>query len=280
MTSTQAVGRTPKTQVMGILNVTPDSFSDGGNYTAVSDAIARAREIDEAGAAIIDIGGESTRPGADPVSIDEELSRVVPVVERIADDPDIEAMISVDTYKPAVAEAVLDAGADIINDQNGLDDPDMRSLVASRDCAVILMDAVNIPVEPEFTPTAADIVAAVCERLEERVERARNAGVSDDQFVLDPGVGFATGPGDDLELIARTDEFSALGYPVLVGASRKSFTKEIVDQPPQERVAPSLAAHLVAAKHGADIVRVHDVAETVSALRTAEALWEHRPRTR
>ncbi|QIO24981.1 dihydropteroate synthase [Haloarcula sp. JP-L23] len=261
---------------MGILNVTPDSFSDGGCYTTVEDAVTRARKIDKAGADIIDIGGESTRPGADPVSTHEELERVIPVIEQITENPEINALVSVDTYKPDVADAALDSGADVINDQNGLDDPEMRSLVAARECSVVLMDAVNLPVDPEYSSDTEDIVVEVCERLENKVERAIADGVSSDQLILDPGIGFATGDGEDIELVARTDDIAELGFPVLIGASRKSFTTELMDLPPNNRLAPSLAAHLVAAGNGADVVRVHDVEETVHALRTAEAMWEHR----
>jgi len=270
------VGQADYTQVMGILNVTPDSFSDGGCYMTVEDAVARAREIDKAGADIIDVGGESTRPGAEPVPIHEELERVIPVIDQIDDDPEIEASISVDTYKPDVAEAALDAGADVINDQNGLDDPEMRSLVAAQECSVVLMDAVNLPVDPKYSSDTEEIVVEVRDRLEGKVERAITDGVSSDQLILDPGIGFATGDGEDIELIARTDEIVEFGFPVLIGASRKSFTTELMDLPPSNRLAPSLAAHLVAAENGADVVRVHDVAETVHALRTAEAMWEHR----
>lgn len=149
---------------MGILNITPDSFSDGGSYTTVEDAVARAREIDEAGADIIDVSGESTCPGADPVPSNEELERVIPVVKRIADDSKIDSLISVDAYKPSVAEAALDAGADLVNDQNGLDDPEMRSLIADRGCKAVLMDAINLPVDPEYSLDTKDVVAEVCER--------------------------------------------------------------------------------------------------------------------
>ncbi|SEP00606.1 dihydropteroate synthase [Halogranum amylolyticum] len=273
MSRMQTLGTTDYTQVMGILNVTPDSFSDGGRYTTLEEAVARAGAIDEVGADIIDVGGESTRPGADPVSVQEELERVLPVIEQITADPDIDALVSIDTYEPDVAEAALAAGADIVNDQNGLDNPEMQSLVATHGCKAVLMDAVNLPVDAGYNPKSDDIVVDVYERLQDRVERARVAGVSDDQLIIDPGIGFATGAEDDLELLARTGEFVDLGFPVLVGASRKSFTTEFVDLQPNERVAPSLAAHLVAAENGANIVRVHDVAETVAALRTAEALW-------
>ncbi len=273
MNWSQTLESTEHTQVMGILNVTPDSFSDGGCYTSLESAVERARKIDEAGADIIDIGGESTRPGADPVSVQEEQERVLPILERITSNSDIDALVSVDTYKPKVAKAALDAGADMINDQNGLEDPEMQSLVAGRECKAVLMDAVNLPVDNTYRPETDDIVADVCERLEQRVERARAAGISDDQLILDPGIGFGTDTEGDLELLARTDEFTALGFPVLVGASRKSFATEFSDLPSNERVGSSLAAHLVAAKGGADIVRVHDVAETVTALRTAEDLW-------
>ncbi|WP_255767537.1 dihydropteroate synthase [Haladaptatus halobius] len=174
------LGKADYTQVMGILNVTPDSFSDGGLYTTIENAIARAREIDEARAEVIDVGGESTRPGADPVSSEEELERVISVTERITESSEINTLVSIDTYRPDVAEAALDAGADIINDQNGLNDPEMRSLIATREYKAVPMDAVNLPVEREYRSDTEDVVAEVCDRLQKNVERAHAAGVASD----------------------------------------------------------------------------------------------------
>ena len=261
------------TDVMGILNVTPDSFYDGGRYVDRDDAVARAETMVDAGADVIDVGGESTRPGAEPVPVDEERERVVPVIEALA-DRDIDARISVDTRNPGTARAALDAGADVVNDVTGLADPAMRHLCADRDCDVVVMDALDVPVDPDAEPEYDDVVADVLDRLAESVLRARRAGVDPERITVDPGIGFGKGSDGDAALLRRTHELRSLGHPVLIGASRKSFLGALAGlEDADERLQASVGAALHAARHGADVVRVHDVAATVEALRTAEALW-------
>ncbi len=258
------------TRVMGILNVTPDSFYDGGRHNSVERAIERAREMEEAGADIIDVGGESTRPGADPIPVNEELERVVPVVERIADE--VETTVSVDTRKPEVARRALGAGAEILNDVTGLSDPETRRVAAEAGCRVVVMDSVNVPVDPATEKAYDDVVEDVARRLSERVLSARRAGVDADDIIVDPGVGFGKGAEGDLELLRRADEISSLGYPVLYGCSRKSFLGKATGAEKEKRLAPSVAAHFHAALQGAEYVRVHDVEETVRAMRLADEL--------
>ena len=258
------------TRVMGILNVTPDSFYDGGRHDSVEKATERAREMEDAGADIIDVGGESTRPGADPVPVEEELERVLPVVERLADETD--ATVSVDTRKPDVARRALGAGAEILNDVTGLADPETRRVAAEAGCRVVVMDSVNVPVDPEAENAYDDVVTDVARRLSERVLRARRAGIDADDIIVDPGVGFGKGTDGDLELLRRADEIASLGYPVLYGCSRKSFLGKATGAPKENRLAPSVAAHFHAAVQGAEYVRVHDVEETARALRLADSV--------
>jgi len=255
------------TAVMGILNVTPDSFHDGGRYDAVGDAVARAEAMVEAGADIIDVGGESTRPGAEPVPADEERDRVVPVIERIAD---LDAMVSIDTRKASVARAALDAGADLLNDVSGLEDPAMRLLAAERDVPVAVMHSVNAPVDPDVAVDYDDVVEDTLAGLVERVLLAEKAGLDRSQILVDPGLGFGKSRHENFELLGRIDEFRALGCPVLVGHSHKSMF-DLVGAEADERLAPTVAATALAAERGADVVRVHDVAENVAAVRTVAA---------
>ncbi|XGI84470.1 dihydropteroate synthase [Halorutilales archaeon Cl-col2-1] len=257
-----------ETKVMGILNVTPDSFYDGGRYAAREDAVERAYEIVKEGADIIDVGGESTRPGAEPVPPEEEADRVVPVIDEI----DVDVPISVDTRHPEVARRAVEAGAEIVNDVTGLDDPGMRQVVAETGCRVVVMDSVNVPVDPGTKPEYDDVVYDVIDRLSEKVIQARRSGIDDEQIILDPGIGFGKGKEGDAEVLARTDEFASLGYPVLIGCSRKSFLRGVTDLPKEERLEASLAANVVASLRGADILRVHDVKETVRAVEVADAL--------
>jgi dihydropteroate synthase len=256
------------TAVMGVLNVTPDSFHDGGEYDAVEDAVARAEAMVEAGADIVDVGGESTRPGAEPVPPAEERDRVVPVIERIAD---LDAMVSIDTRKTSVAEAAIDAGADLLNDVSGLEDPGMRLLAAERDVPVVVMHSVNAPVDPSVEVDYDDVVADTLAGLAERVLLAEAAGLDRSQILVDPGLGFGKSRTESFELLGRLDEFRALGCPVLVGHSHKSMFERI-GAGPDERLAPTVAATALAAERGADVIRVHDVAENVAAVRTAEAV--------
>jgi dihydropteroate synthase len=258
--------------VMGILNVTPDSFSDGGELIGSLDrALARARAMVEAGAALLDVGGESTRPGAASVSEAEEIDRVVPVVESIARVLDVP--VSVDTRKASVARAALDAGATIVNDVSGLaHDPALAGLVAERGAGLVLMHMRGQPADMMEHASYGDVVAEVRDELGAALGRARAAGIDDDAVVIDPGLGFAKTAEHNLSLIHRLDVLAALGRPVLVGPSRKSFLGRILDVPPAERVTGTVAACVAAYLLGARIFRVHDVAPAVAGLRVAEAI--------
>ncbi len=260
------------TAVMGILNVTPDSFHDGGEYTAVGDAVARAEEMVAAGADVVDVGGESTRPGADPVPVAAERSRVVPVVERL---DGLDAVVSVDTRKPAVAAAALDAGADMVNDVTGLADASMRRLVADRDVPAVVMHSLAAPVDPERGYRYDDVVDHILEALNERLLLAERAGIDRSQVVVDPGLGFGKRPAESFELLERLEEFHALGAPVMVGHSHKSMFADVAGD---DRAAPTVAATALAAERGVDLVRVHDVEPNAAAVRTARATLENRDR--
>ncbi|WP_135805323.1 dihydropteroate synthase [Halorussus marinus] len=254
------------TAVMGVLNVTPDSFHDGGEYDRVEDAVARAEEMVAAGVDIVDVGGESTRPGADEVPVETEIDRVVPVIERIAD---LDAAISIDTRKAAVAEAAIEAGADILNDVSGLEDPEMRFVAADHDAALIVMHSIDAPVVPGRDVDYDDVVEDVIDELEERVLLAEKAGLDREQIVVDPGLGFGKAAAESFELLGRTDEFHALECPVLIGHSHKSMF-DLVDAG-EDKTAATVAGTAIAAERGADIVRVHDVEENVAAVRAVAA---------
>jgi len=261
------------TAVMGICNITPDSFHDGGEYNAVEDAVARAERMVEAGADILDIGGESTRPGADPVPVEEEIDRVVPVIEAFSD---LDVAISVDTRKAPVARAALDAGADILNDVSGLEDPEMRLVAAEYDVPVVVMHSIETPVDPDSDIHYDDVVGDCIDQLTERVLLAEKAGLDRDQIIVDPGIGFGKSPTEDFELLDRLPEFEALGCPILVGHSHKSLFG-LVGQEAGDCLEATIAGTTLAAERGADIVRVHDVPENVAAVRVAEAARD--PRT-
>jgi dihydropteroate synthase len=255
--------------VMGVLNVTPDSFSDGGLYLAVDAAVGHAEEMAQAGAQIIDVGGESTRPGAEPVPEQEELGRVIPVVERIATT----ARVSIDTRKLAVAEAALQAGARIVNDVSAFRDaPDMAGLVASSGAGCCLMHMLgDDPRTMQAAPRYDDVVSEVKAFLEERLAFATAEGIAEARVWLDPGIGFGKTLDHNLELLRRLDEIVTIGRPVVVGASRKSFLGKLTGRPESERVPATVAANVIAFERGASIFRVHDVAETVDALKVAAA---------
>ncbi|MFC7027499.1 dihydropteroate synthase [Halomicroarcula sp. GCM10025324] len=255
------------TAVMGILNVTPDSFHDGGEYDAAEDAVARAEAMVEAGVDILDIGGESTRPGAEPVPAEEERERVLPVIEALAD---ADVAISVDTRKASVARAALDAGADILNDVSGLEDPEMRLVAAEYDVPVVVMHSIETPVDPETDVDYDDVVEDCIDQLTERVLLAEKAGLDREQIIVDPGVGFGKTAAESFELLGRIDEFQALGCPVLVGHSHKSLFG-LIGQDADERGSATVAATALAAERGADIVRVHDVPENVAAVDVVNA---------
>jgi dihydropteroate synthase len=262
------------TAVMGILNVTPDSFHDGGEFDEYDAAVDRAAELVEAGADIIDVGGESTRPGADPVPVAEEKARVVPVVEAIADT---DALVSVDTRKAEVARAALDAGADILNDVSGLEDPEMRLVASEYDVPVIVMHSIETPVDPDSDIHYDDVVEDVIDALTERILLAEKAGLDRSQIIVDPGLGFGKTAAESFELLGRIEEFRGLGCPILVGHSHKSMF-ELVGRGAEERYEPTVAATALAAERGADIVRVHDVAANRAAVDVVEAARSGRER--
>ncbi|MDJ1434351.1 dihydropteroate synthase [Halostagnicola sp. A-GB9-2] len=254
--------------IMGVANVTPDSFHDGGEYNRTEDAVERATRLIEDGADIVDIGGESTRPGAKPVPADQEIDRVIPVVERLADRS---SLVAVDTQKAEVAKAALDAGADIINDVSGLVDPEMRQVVAENDVPVVVMHSLETPVNPDQTVPYDDIVEDVIDDLTERILLAERNGIERERIIVDPGIGFGKNASESFELIGRLDELQALGCPVLLGHSHKSLFSE-VGCGPDDRLAPTVAATALAAERRADIIRVHDVAENAAAVRTARSV--------
>jgi dihydropteroate synthase len=254
------------TAVMGILNVTPDSFHDGGEFEGTETAVARAEEMVAAGADVVDVGGESTRPGADPVPIAAERERVVPVVERL---DSLDATVSIDTRKPAVAEAAIEAGADVVNDVTGLADAAMRRVVADRGVPAVLMHSLSAPVDPGREYAYDDVVEDVLEALTERVLLAERAGIDRSELLVDPGLGFGKRTSESFALLDRLDELRALGAPVMVGHSHKSMF-EGVSPEPGERLVPTVAATALAAERGVDLVRVHDVAANAAAVATAE----------
>ncbi len=257
--------------VMAILNVTPDSFSDGGKYLSVDDALIQAEKMEAEGADIIDIGGESTRPGSKPVPADEEIERVVPVIEVIAKRFDVP--ISVDTTKSAVAEKALDAGAEIINDISGLRfDKRIAEIAARQKSGLILMHSRGTFETLHTQPPVDDIFANVREDFRRAIDTAHSHGVTDKQIALDVGIGFGKTQEQNLELLAKlgklAEEFSE--YPMMVGASRKSFIGKVLgDVLPSDRLGGSIAATLIAVRNGAKIVRLHNVKETVAAIKIA-----------
>jgi len=255
---------------MGILNVTPDSFSDGGRYLDATAAVRRVEELLGAGADILDIGGESTRPGAAPVSATEETARILPAV---AEAVRLGATVSVDTSKAAVAEAALERGAHIINDVTALGDPAMGPLAAASGAGLVLMHMRGTPRTMQQAPVYADLCGEIAGFLETRRETAENQGVERDRIVLDPGVGFGKTVEHNLKILAGLESFLALGSPVLVGVSRKRFLGAVTGvEDPQKRTAGSLAAAVAARLRGASIFRVHDVAATGEALAVADAI--------
>jgi len=259
--------------VMGILNVTPDSFSDGGRYASSDAAITHALEMVEQGADIIDIGGESSRPGAEPVSCDEELARVIPVISSLRKQSTIP--ISIDTYKSSAAEAALDAGADIINDISALRmEPELATVAAARHAPVILMHMLGTPRTMQQNPHYDNCVEEIAAFFRERIEFCLQNGIPRDKLILDPGIGFGKRLEDNLAILAGLARFKQFGLPVLVGASRKSFIGQVHTGglSARQRLGGSIAAAVGAVERGADIVRVHDVAETVEALRVLGAI--------
>jgi dihydropteroate synthase len=261
-------------QVMGIVNVTPDSFSDAGRFFDPAAAVAHGLGLEAEGATILDVGGESTRPGADPVEADEESRRVVPVIEALITSG-VRARISVDTMKAEVARRALAAGATIVNDVTALRAaPELAELTAAAGAQLCLMHMQSPPNQPPVPPRYVDIVAEVKSFLEERMAFAVTHGVPEDKIILDPGFGggsFGKDAGQNLELLRRLPEIVALGRPVLVGTSRKGFLGEITGRPVDRRLAATIATNVMAYEHGARLFRVHDVAPVCDALTVAAA---------
>ncbi|MSP38132.1 MAG: dihydropteroate synthase [Deltaproteobacteria bacterium] len=260
-----------RTAVMGVLNVTPDSFYDGGRWRDAQQAIADGVAMVAAGADIIDIGGESSRPGAEEVSASEELARVLPVIEGLRKQ--ISLPISIDTYKSSVARAALDSGADIVNDISALRfDPAMVGLIAAEKIPVILMHMQGTPRTMQVEPRYDDVVREVRDFLAAQLYDALDVGIAAESVLLDPGIGFGKNLEHNLQLLRGLPIFAALGQPLLVGVSRKTFIGKILDLDPHQRLEGSLAANVAAVLSGANIVRVHDVVETCRAIKVADAL--------
>ena len=257
---------------MGILNLTPDSFSDGGHWLQPEAALGRAAEMVRQGATLIDVGGESTRPGAAVVPESEELERVVSIIEQLARRLDV--VISVDTMKPAVMRAAIAAGATMVNDVNALREPGAVEAVAAGHAAVCLMHMQGVPRTMQAAPQYADVVAEVGAALSARIQACLQAGIGRERLVVDPGIGFGKTLAHNLALLANLDAFSALNVPLLIGVSRKSLFGQLLGLKVDERLVPSVTAAVLAAQRGAAIVRAHDVAETVLALKTAQAIYQ------
>ncbi len=272
------IGR--RTLVMGILNVTPDSFSDGGKYLSSRRAVAHALKLQREGADILDIGGESTRPGSKPVSSREEIRRILPVIESLQSRLSIP--ISVDTSKASVAKAALKAGASLVNDVTALRDPRMARVIAAFGVPVILMHMRGTPKTMQRSPIYRRLIPEVLQELRGSVRKAVASGISRDKILLDPGIGFSKGPEHNLVLIEKLPAFRALGFPVVVGPSRKSFLRHVLGEGVDGRLFGTAAAVAFAAANGADIVRVHDVAAMKQVVSVVDAIrassWSAAPR--
>ena len=259
-------------KLMGVVNVTPDSFSDGGLFLDAERAVARGRQLAAEGAEILDVGGESTRPGAEAVSAEEELARVAPVVEGLAAG---EVPVSIDTSKRAVAEAALDAGAAIVNDVTALRaEPEVAGLCAERGCEVVLMHMLGDPRTMQEDPTYDDVVDDVSAFLAERIEFATAEGIEEERIWVDPGIGFGKTVEHNLELLRRLGELAELGRPIVVGTSRKSFIGKLTGAPVDRRLGGTIASSVLAFAGGAEVLRVHDVGPVREALAVAEAILD------
>jgi len=271
---TLPLGRPPR--IMGVVNVTPDSFSDGGRYFGADAAVARALAVREAGAGIVDVGGESTRPGAAPVSAGEELDRVLPVIDalaKLAERGEAPIPISIDTRKAEVADVALRHGCHIVNDVSAASDPEMVGVLRDHPTVpIILMHMKGDPATMQAAPYYDDVVGEVADFLSRRAERLVGAGIARERIIVDPGIGFGKRFRDNLELLNRVDSFLSLGYPVLIGASRKRFLGELLDADTDERLPGGLAVAAHCFHSGVEIIRVHDVAETAGLLRVLDAM--------
>jgi dihydropteroate synthase len=264
-------------KIMGIVNVTPDSFSDGGLFLDAEAAIGHGRRLADEGADILDVGGESTRPGAEAVSAKMELERVAPVVEALAGDDGPGVLVSIDTSKTAVAEAALDAGAEMVNDVTALRaDPELAGLCAERGCGLVLMHMLGTPRTMQKDPRYADVVEDVKSFLAERISVATAAGVAEERIWVDPGIGFGKTVEHNLELLRRLGELRGLGRPIVLGTSRKTFIGRLTGRDVDERLGGSVASNVLAMAAGAEVFRVHDVLETRRALEVGEAILGRR----
>lgn len=262
-----------RVRVMGIVNLTPDSFSDGGRFALPDDAAAHARRLAAEGADLLDLGAESTRPGAQPVAPETQIERLLPVLERLAD---LDVPISVDTVSAAVAARAIAAGARIVNDVSALRDPGMAEVVAGTGAGVVLMHLRGTPATMQDDPRYGDVASEVAAWLGERQRAAERVGIAAEQIVLDPGIGFGKTAAHNFELLARLGEFAALGRPLLVGLSRKRFLSEGGALLPEQRLEGGLAATAIAVFLGARVIRTHDVAATLRAVRIAQAIADRR----
>ena len=259
------------TLIMGILNLTPDSFSDGGQFSDKNQATDYALKMIEDGADMIDIGGESTRPGAVPVSVDEELKRTISIIKSIRQQSD--CLISIDTYKSPVAEAALDVGANLVNDISGLTfDEKMIDIVVARKVPVILMHMKGTPRSMQVDPHYDNVIEEICEFFKRKVKSAKSSGISDNMIILDPGIGFGKRLEDNFEIIRELKQICAMGYPILLGPSRKSFIGASLNLPVEERLEGTLASITAGIMNGANIIRVHDVKETLRAVKITEKI--------
>ncbi len=256
--------------IMGILNVTPDSFSDGGRFFDKDAAVKRALEMEEEGAAVLDLGGESTRPYSMPVSSEEELERVIPVLKEVA--PSLTIPISIDTTKASVAQKALECGASIINDTSGLQNEEMIKVAIEHEAPVILMHSTGDPLTMQTKIRYDEVVGDISVFLHQRIEKARQCGLGEDKVIIDPGLGFGKAIDHNLEIIRRLRELRCLGRPILVGASRKGFIGKLMNAPQESRLEGSLAAASASLLNGANIVRAHDVREHVRLAKICDAL--------
>ena len=260
-----------RTHLMGVLNVTPDSFSDGGMFFKPKRAIERALMMAEEGSDIIDVGGESTRPGSEPISKEEELKRVLPVIKQVVKEIDIP--VSIDTYKSEVARKALDAGAQLVNDISALRfDPDMRKVISEYDVSVVLMHIKGTPKNMQENPSYTDLIQEISDYLNESKELAEAAGIAEEKIIVDPGIGFGKRVEDNLKILKNLKELAHLGRPILLGVSRKSFIGKVLDLPTEQRLEGSLACLAVAILNGANILRVHEVKESKRAAQMVDAI--------
>jgi dihydropteroate synthase len=260
-------------QVMGILNVTPDSFSDGGSFSTLEHALIQAEKMIAAGVTVIDVGGESTRPGAPEVSLEEELARVIPIIQSIRDKHDV--WISIDTSKAEVMQQAIAAGADMVNDVRALQEPGALEVVAKAQVPVCIMHMLGQPKTMQLDPNYVDVQQDVCDFLQQRINACEDAGIPRHNIIIDPGFGFGKSIEHNYQLLANLDKLHIFGLPILAGLSRKSMIYKALNKTPNECISGSLTCALMAFEKGAHIIRVHDFAETIEALTIATLIKKH-----